>query len=145
METTQRHPKKQHLFPTHSTLAPCNGEDYSDESTTQLSINGMFAGFLYACVECGTRALHLEDGRCDTCNGKVDNERARRDVMVRAQLLADQAIRVMTMAGHWVEAFGMSDAEVGDFAAKAARQCFRLCLKYQVELGGHPADGGEKV
>jgi hypothetical protein len=105
--------------------------------------DGTLVAFKRPCMGCGEYFPILDNGHCHHCNGTtVDQKLEKLRALAVGQ--ADQAIRIMGMAGHWAEAWGLGDAQVADFAAKAARQCYRLCLKHQLG-GGHPASGGRKL
>ena len=157
--STQRAPERDHTFrvsvsspsvnlvPMTSAAwaKPQGGEDYSDTPRGVQIVGqaGRFAGFKKPCMGCGEHVTVLENGLCSTCNGSAPSRRLE-ELRARAVAAADQALRIMTMAGHWAEAWGLTDACVADYAAKAARQAFHLCREHQL-AGGHPADGGQKL
>lgn len=108
-------------------------DGYSEKERTET------LGFGY-CVDCGTRlrAHNMgEDGRCAPCSWPDEIQRIRKLQTLKAAAIAnaDQAVRVMKLPEHWARAWGMTVEELADFAADAARSCYRACLKYQLEGG----------
>ena len=95
-------------------------------------------------MSCGMLFRSLEDGHCRSCNTHESKTTLRR-MLVAAKTHADRCIRFLAAPPkHWTESWGWTDEQIADHAAEAARQTYRLCLRYQL-AGGHPADGGEAL